>query len=427
MQPVSVSDENDAEILVVEAKFSKYKVRLINAYGPQEEEAGEDKDKIKMFYNQLDLDVKEALFSDAMVCLQLDSNAKLGPDVIPGDPKLRTKNGEKLLEVVEQNGLIIVNGLDICSGSITRSRITVKSKEESIIDFFIVCPKLLKFITKINIDEEKVDTLTKCATRNGRVCEIKRSDHNMLRIELEIKWDSSIKEKKGRREIYNYSNKESFRGFVEETENNALLDSCFTKDDFDLEEETCHWISVLNSIIVKSFKRVRINNKTRTHEEEELGKLFDQKDKLLDLLCDAQETNDEDEVEQINNKLELILSDISEVCASENQKIMEKALTFHSDSLDGFNQNRMWNVKKKVFPKNVEEPPAAIKDTNGNLITEKERIKDIFRNNYKERLKPNTMEEELKDLESLKEELFNLRMMNSKKRLSDDWCFVVCL
>ena len=42
LEPVSVGDDSDEEILAVEAKLANNKVRFINAYGPQETET-EDK------------------------------------------------------------------------------------------------------------------------------------------------------------------------------------------------------------------------------------------------------------------------------------------------------------------------------------------------------------------------------------------------
>ena len=131
--------ENIQTVLVVEAKVGNLKTRFINAYGPQEEESGGDKGKVDDFYLYMDLVIKDAKSASKVVCIQMDANAKLGRAIVPGDPKEQSKNGEKLLAVIEENGLVVVNALDLCSGVITRSRETVRSKEESVLDYFIVC------------------------------------------------------------------------------------------------------------------------------------------------------------------------------------------------------------------------------------------------------------------------------------------------
>ena len=168
IDPIAIETcENDHEVLVVEGKLGNKVTRFINAYGPQEEEAGGNKEKVKEFYQYLDLVIKEAKFTKRLICLQMDANAKLGDIVIPNDPKQQSKNGAKLLSVIEENNLVVVNALDLCTGTITRSRETINSKEESVIDYFIVCQDFLQMVSKMNIDEKKIDTLTKYTTRNG--------------------------------------------------------------------------------------------------------------------------------------------------------------------------------------------------------------------------------------------------------------------
>ena len=54
------------------------------------------------------------------------------------------------------------------------------------------------------------------------------------------------------------------------------------------------------------------------------------------------------------------------------------------------------------MPKYVQEAPSAKRDKFVNLCTRKKQIKNVLVNNYKECLKPNKMEESLKDLEEEK-------------------------
>ena len=57
LQPVSVSDDTDTEVLGVEGKINDKKARFINGYGPQENYDEETKLK---FFNRLDLEIKSS-------------------------------------------------------------------------------------------------------------------------------------------------------------------------------------------------------------------------------------------------------------------------------------------------------------------------------------------------------------------------------
>jgi hypothetical protein len=165
LEPVSVCDGmNDDEILVVETKLNSRKVRMINAYGPQEDTTEETK---KSFFNKLDEEVKRAKLAGALVCMELDANSKLGPMIIPEDPHPQSKNIKLLEDVLDENDLIVVNGMDICDGNITRFRKTVNRTEKSIIDFFIVCRSFFALITKMTVDDKRIHTLTKFSTKRG--------------------------------------------------------------------------------------------------------------------------------------------------------------------------------------------------------------------------------------------------------------------
>ena len=94
LEPVSIDGDNDDdEVLVVEAKIQTEKIRLINAYGPQEDELEDVK---KLFFNKLDVEVKAAKVVGAFICIEMDANSKLGPSLIPGDPHPQSKNGKML-------------------------------------------------------------------------------------------------------------------------------------------------------------------------------------------------------------------------------------------------------------------------------------------------------------------------------------------
>ena len=113
LNPISVSDEIEGEeIVVVEATTGRRKLRLINGYGPQETET---EDTRRNFFSRLDLEIKRAKMSGCLICIEMDSNSKLGPHIVPDDPHPQSANGKLLEFVINENNLKVVNGSTLCS------------------------------------------------------------------------------------------------------------------------------------------------------------------------------------------------------------------------------------------------------------------------------------------------------------------------
>ena len=76
-----------------------------------------------------------------LICSELDANSKIGMENLLFDPNHISSNGRILMDIVNRNGLIVVNSTNKYTGTITRRRITKNSEEKSAIDYFIVCPQ----------------------------------------------------------------------------------------------------------------------------------------------------------------------------------------------------------------------------------------------------------------------------------------------
>ena len=412
-EPVSVGDGKDAEeVLVVEAKLGINKVRLINAYGPQEDAL---EDLRKAFFNKLDEEVKNAKLTGAFVCLELDANSKLGPGIIPGDPHPQSRNGKMLADFLIENDLIVVNGCDICEGKITRHRNTKNRTEKSILDFFIVCRGLFTLITKMKIDEEKKYTLTKFSTKKGNKS-IKESDHNLLILHLNLRWSSL--NKSNRIEIYNFKKEEDFKSFQANTENNEDLLNCL--EDFSDFNLACNkWLKTFNEIIRKSFKKIRL---VKSKNPPVLEELFAKKETLKRKLDAAEPSDDLDFLMNLEDSYEKVINEIAKVCAERNKDIVKEYLGKVDEKDDEpHNQLKTWRLKKRLAPKNCEEPPSAKLNSEGNLVTEKSELEKLYLETYIERLKPNPTPEDLKNIVELKNVLFDLRMKKCSSEISKDW------
>ena len=148
LNPMLISTINEeAELLTVQLVLSNQKVRLINGYGPQEDDNNQNK---LNFWMGLDQEILSAKSESCMVIIQMDANAKVGREIISADPNNVTDgNGRKMLDLIERHGLKLLNADKMCTtGAITRYRVTKKSTEVAILDYVIVCQELYEFFER---------------------------------------------------------------------------------------------------------------------------------------------------------------------------------------------------------------------------------------------------------------------------------------
>ena len=148
IEPVWLSEGDDSvEVLVVQVKVGEIIIRCVGAYGPQEKDPIERKNK---FWERLSHEVEKAQETNAAFILQMDGNLWAGKEIIENDVHDCNQNGKMFVEFMKKHShLVVVNSLDICNGTITRRRKTTRGLEESVLDFFVVCNKISRFIVKL--------------------------------------------------------------------------------------------------------------------------------------------------------------------------------------------------------------------------------------------------------------------------------------
>ena len=167
LKPALVREGDDkVEALSVDIFLKDIKIRCCTAYGCQENDLVERKEA---FWTFLDEEVLEADNAGSGFLLHFDGNLWAGAEIIPGDPRPQNKNGRLFQEFLARHPhLQVVNALPLCQGLITRSRTCRGIKEESILDFFVVCHRVLPHVTKMVIDNHKEHILTNYqAVKNG--------------------------------------------------------------------------------------------------------------------------------------------------------------------------------------------------------------------------------------------------------------------
>ena len=213
---------------------------------------------------------------------------------------------------------------------------------------------------------------------------MKESDHNVMIMEIISNWSTNFDDRSDRVEVYNYRNKDDFEEFKNVTENNKELRECFKDNNEDLETSSRRWLSLVNKNVKNCFKRIRIS---KTKVNSELEELFEKKGALKAVL--AQTDDDCPSKEKTKDEIEDVEDKIANIIAKKNKETTEEYLSVMKDPLDGFNQAGTWSLKKKLAPKNCQEPPMAKKDSHGNLIADKTQLGKLYLETYINRLKPN--------------------------------------
>ena len=77
----------------------------------------------------------------------MDINAHLGTDAIKGDVNEQNVNGKYFVQFLERMpSHTLINSLPLCEGKITRMRKTTKGVEQSILDVYVTCDKILHYL-----------------------------------------------------------------------------------------------------------------------------------------------------------------------------------------------------------------------------------------------------------------------------------------
>ena len=269
----------------------------------------------------------------------------------------------------------------------------------------------------MKVDEERKYALTKFSTKNG-VKSLKVSDHNLLILELSIKWNS-LNNMNERQEMFNFQDVENFQKFEMLTESDDELGTCFDDCD-DLNKAANKWMKRFNFLIQKSFRKIRIR---KQKVNPELETLFKEKESLRTKISEIEDDNLEniDEILNLDEEYDEVVDKISDICASRNKELVDKYLGKTKDAFEGYNPIKTWALKKKLAPKSSMDPPAAKRDENDKLVTDKKDLEKLYLKTYIDRLTPNPIREDLEDLFELKSMLFDMRIEESKSKVTEDW------
>ena len=139
------------------------------------------KSKKDNFWQYLDKEAKRADEEGKGFILQGDLNSWLGKNYIINDPRPQNQNGKYMEQFLGNNELTVVNGMQLCKGLFTR----ICNLEKCVLDFFVVCKRVLGFIKSMIIDEDCKNILTNYTQvrKGGNAVD---SDHMLLEMNLDL-------------------------------------------------------------------------------------------------------------------------------------------------------------------------------------------------------------------------------------------------
>ena len=398
LKPKLIHEYNDEfELLVVEIMTEKESVRIVSGYGPQE---NLEEEKRRPFFLALETEIEKSELAGVSVIIELDANSKLGKQYIPNDPHGMSPNGVLLSDIIERHNLIVCNGSSKCSGTITRKRVTKQRTEESVIDVVLISSELKEHMVSVHIDEEKKHVLTKIH-KTKRGTRVKESDHNTIISQFNLKVATNNKREKI--EVYNLRNKEcqsKFKAFTTETK---MFSTIFDGSD-DIDILTERLVKKINGSIATNFTKRRISFKSEESKDEDL---FAQRRKLKGKTDEKSRARMKEVTDSLAQKAEDNFNKLKE----ELSKIKTKG---------AIDAKQMWKLRKRMCPKN-RDPPTAIIDKHGNLLTSDEAINNRALEVFTERLDNNPIKSHLKDLEKDTNDLCEINLNLAKNNKTEPW------
>ena len=402
LNPVFISEGNDQEeILNIQIQINEIKIRILNCYGPQECSPLEKKN---LFWSRLHNEVNNAIEEGLEVIVQFDGNLHLGQSVISGDPDDQNQNGKMFKNFLENNqSIVLLNATSKCHGTITRARGKGEKYEESVLDFILVSDNLLDFVESMVIDEKREFPLS--SYLRGKIT---HSDHFTEILNMNIEYN---KQKPVREEVYNFKSIESLNRYSEILNNENNLIKCFDTNE-DIETQVENWLIAFDNILKKSFTKTRVTNKIK---ETDVLKLQKERTELV------QKSKLDPENDEIKKDLEKVTDNITKLVSEKNRDKLYENFKDLDQTEGGTFANGIWSIKKRVFPKQSANIPAAKTDINGKSVTNPDQIKNIYLTTFQHRLRNRPPKESYAKITELEEILCETRLLITREAKSPDW------
>ena len=151
--------------------------------------------------------------------------------------------------------------------------------------------------------------------------------------------------------------------------------------------------------------------------ETEITKLLDKRKVIIQKLKSVEEEHKEDVVEDLSK----VEEEISSLSSEDNRNRVMNNFKCLANVDGSTNTMGVWNIKKKVFPKNAESLPFAKKDTKGKVISSQNELKKLYLDTFTQRLRHRPIKPDFDQIKVLNETLCEKRLQIAASNKSKPW------
>ena len=156
----------------------------------------------------------------------------------------------------------------------------------------------------------------------------------------------------------------------------------------------------MNQAIKACFKKVRICDKPNKIVDE----LFKKRKELR---------NKTDNVSKV--ELKQVEEELAKYCAENNFNTIKDEIDGIKPDEGGIHSGKLWKLKKKLSPR-CRDPPTAMQDKHGNLVSSPRLIEKLSLETFKERLKNRNIKDNLVEMKNDKEAICKAVLKNAAKK-----------
>ena len=148
---------------------------------------------------------------------------------------------------------------------------------------------------------------------------------------------------------------------------------------------------------------------TAREQNDNVEKLFEERRKL------------KSKVDPVSiKKLEEIENELVSLTARKNSEIIEEELSKLKHGDGDVNMGNFWKLKQRLFPK-ARDVSVAKLDSKGHLVSSGGKLKNLYLDTYKERLKHRKIKPGLEQYQEMRESLFDLRRSEVMENIKEPW------
>ena len=320
------------------------------------------RDDIRDQFDEMKNQFRSANSGREPMLMVFDANVHVGGSGIKNCSDNQDWGGKCLLSLIQEEGLTLINDLDICNGLVTR--VDPRNGHESTIDLAICNTFMVNKLVSMNIDESGMLKLK----RYGK--KITETGHNTIIVKFVIEQATMNKKCVGEtQKRYNVKNVEERRKMQEMIEANVSFNELFTDMEVDINNEIEIFMKEWTCAMDKSFHVVKPTKTIRKGVDSELKALLDEEKWVRQNITENPERGRRIAAVQRNIALK-----VAENIESEMESKVQKILQSQNP------HSKVFQVRKERKSNiNLDFP---LKDENGVTQVSKEGVDRIIYNHF---------------------------------------------